>query len=302
VKNLVLWGGVNDGNSLRYIWRAFYLNAHKIGIRAIWADDMPDARQLLVPGTTVISADIWSEHIGEAMPEVDYVLHNYSSDHPLCQTVEPERLLRLQVYTSDARGDEWAPFRLYDRDGRVLYQVWGVDLLPEEFLEPVFNPQSQDAVFVGAVWSEQYQGTELGNRDVIEETRLALADHGLKFRVLTQLSDAEMVEAVRSARIAPAFAGGWQVEHDLIPCRTLKAPAYGVLSLTNVPAVQTLFGGWSPTPGSVAEMIDSALALRRKEYLGVVREQQRAVAPYSYRESLQAIERALELGREPALV
>ncbi len=292
-----MWGGVSDGNSLSYIWRAFHRNAHKLGIRSVWTDDLEDARQLLVPGVTVIGADLWGEHIGPAVPEVDYVLHNFSGDHELCRTVEPERLLRLQVYTSDAFGQAWAPFRLYDREGRILFAPWGCDLLPEEFMDPVFNPLSRDAVFVGSVWSDQYAGVELGNRDVIEETRLALADHGIKFSCRSNLSDAEMVAAVREARLAPAFAGQWQVEHNLLPCRPLKHPGYGALSLTNIPAFQDLFGGWMPTLGSIAEMVDSALSLRRAEYLGLVREQQRIVARYSYRESLQAIERALEEGR-----
>lgn len=292
-----MWGGLSDGNSLSYVWRAFHQTAHKLGIRSVWTDDMEDARALLVPGTTVIGADLWGEHIGAAIEGVDYVLHNVSVDHELCRTVEPEHLLRLQVYTSDARGEEWAPYRLYDRAGRVLYQPWGCDLLPEEFLDPVFNPLSREAVFVGSVWGDQYDGVELGNRDVIEETRLALADHGLSFQVRTNLSSAEMIAAVRDARLAPAFAGQWQVDHDYLPCRPLKHPGYGVLSVTNVPAFQELFGGWHPTLGTVAEMVDSALALKRAEYLELVRQQQRVIARYSYRDALEAIDRALEEGR-----
>ena len=77
----------------------------------------------------------------------------------------------------------------------------------------------------------------------------------------------------------------------------MKHPGYGVLSLTNIPALHDLFGGWHPTAGSVAEMVDGAFSLRRAEYLAIVREQQRIVARYSYRDSLEAIDRALEEGR-----
>lgn len=297
IERLVVWGGVSDGNSLRWIFKSFHETAGKLGIRSFWTDDLEDARALLVPGTTVIGADLWSEHIGPSVEGVDYALHNFSGDHILCQTVEPEHLLRLQVYTSDAFGQEWAPYRLYDRENRILFAPWGCDLLPEEFMDPVFNPLSREAVFVGSVWGDKYQGVELGNRDVIEETRLALADHGVQLKCLTNLSDKEMVSAVREARLAPAFAGQWQVDHNLLPCRPLKHPGYGVLSLTNIPAFQELFGGWMPTLGSVAEMVDSALALKRSEYLGLVREQQRIVARYSYRDALEAIDRALEEGR-----
>ena len=275
IQNLVVWGGVTDGNSLSHCFRSFHTTAHKLGIRSVWTDDMADARALLVPGVTVIAADLWGDHIGPAVPGVDYVLHNFSGDHELCMTAEPEHLLRLQVYTSDAFGEEWAPYRLYNREGRILFQPWGCSLLSEEFLDPVFRPLSREAAFVGAVWSDQH----------------------LQLRCYANLSDEEMIGTVRDARLAPAFSGQWQVDHDYIPCRALKNPSYGTLGLSNVPAVQELLGGWHPTAGTVPELVDSALALKRSEYLGLVREQQRIVANYSYRNALEAIDRALEEGR-----
>ena len=304
IKRLVVWGNWQDGNSLVWIWKAFYENARKLGVSAVWAEDEPDGYRPQA-GDTVLAANVWDRHLGEAVPGVDYITHNVNAIHPLCQTVESNRLLRLQVWTDDARGEDWGLFRRYDRAGRTLYQPWGTDLLAEEFMEPIYNPQSRNAVFIGSVWNERYQGVEQGNFAVIRELEKVLAEHGLRLLPEAgpaeiprlQLSNVETVEAIRGARLAPAFAGDWQVSKNLIPCRPLKNVSYGALGLTNVPAFQQLYGGWCPTLGTVAEMVESALALKRTEYLEVVRQQQRAVSRWTYRESLEAISQALEEGR-----
>lgn len=257
-------------------------------------DDAPQNRNLLKPGTLVIVADIYGHHIGEAVPGVDYVVHNFNMDTPLMQTVQPENLLRLQVWTNDSTGAQWSDFRKYDHEGRVLYQPWGTDLFSEEFLEPVFNAYSNEVTFVGAVWSEPHEGGDLGNLAMIEMLKLLCADSGLRLRLLTQISDAENIAAVRSARLAPSFAGGWQVEHNYLPCRVFKNISYGALGFTNVPALMHFLD----LPDlDMQEMFEWALKLKRGKYLDLVRRQQRKICRYSYRESLVAIERALELGK-----
>jgi hypothetical protein len=291
----VVWGGRRDLHSHRHIHRHFARAAQALGIRAVWVEDEPAAREALVPGALVLAADVWSAHLGPALPGVSYVLHNFDGSHPLCRDLEesPERLLRLQVWTSDALGVSWGPARSYFHEGRTLFQPWGTDLLADEFLEPVCNDDSAEAVFVGAIWSDVANGEELGNEAAIGELRRALAVRRLRLEHLTQVSDAENVRAVRSARLAPGIAGGWQVAHDYLPCRVFKNVSYGALAITNVPALRALFSGRGLEAATVDGMIGEALELSRAEYLELVREQQRVVSQYTYRESLESIVRAL---------
>ena len=296
IEKLVLWGGTSDLNSLRHIWRHYHQTARKLGIESVLCADELSSIGHLTPGSTVIAADQWAQNIS-ARPEVDYVLHNFNGDHPLCVALEPERLLRLQVWTNDAVGEEWAPYRRYSREGRILFQPWGTDLLAEEFMEPIFNATSSDVTFVGAIWSDQYQGTELGNEQVIGELRSAIAARGLTFRTLTHITDEQNVAAVRSARLAPAFAGGWQVSHNYMPCRVFKNVSYGVAAITNIPAFHDLFGSWNIKGDNMVETMNNALSLRSSDYVHLVTEQQRIVAHYTYRESIMALDRAIEAGR-----
>ncbi len=96
--------------------------------------------------------------------------------------------------------------------------------------------------FVGAVWADQWQGVELGNRAAIDELKAACAEHRLAFVHLTHVSEHEQLRALRAARLTPALAGAWQVEHGYLPCRAFKLPSYGCAMFTNVSAVNDLFG------------------------------------------------------------
>ncbi len=297
IKHLVVWGGKNQGlESHRWIHKAFHENAGKLGILSTWCGDRADNAHHITPGCTVISADVYGENL-PYVEDVDYVLHNFSAGHRVLEQVEPERLLRLQVWTTDASGETWDVCRQFDREARTLFQPWGSDLLAEEFLDPVFNPQSREVVFVGAIWGEKSASGELGNEAAIGELRAACADLGLNFRHLTHVSDMENMAAVRSARLAPTIVGGWQIEHGYLPCRAFKNPAYGTLMFTNSPQVQSLFAPAAFAAGSVRESLSQALTLRQQDYLDAVHAQQRVCRRYTYRESIQAIERALEEGR-----
>ena len=290
----IVWGARDSLDSIRHVWRAYHQNALKLGVTSIWVDDrFPIA---LAPGDLVLAADVTGKNLTYAR-EVSYLLHNYDNEaSPLCQALAetPERLLRLQVWTNDARGEVWDECRQFDREGRTLAMPWGSDLLAEEFLEPVFNPESRNVIFVGAVWSDQYQGIELGNEATIDELKLATAARNLTFVHRTHVPDSENVRLVREARLAPALAGAWQVEKSYLPCRGFKAAAYGALCVTNVPAMKRLLGAGAVEGESVEELVDEALSLGRGRYLSLVREQQRVVAKFTYRESIEAIERAFE--------
>lgn len=293
IKDLVVWGGNEGGQeSHRWIHRAFYENARKLGINAVWAPNQLSSNELIRDNTTVLAIDIWSEHL-RPRKRVNYVLHNFSADHPVMQQTEPERVLRLQVWTHDAFGEKWGDCRQYSVEGRVLFQPWGTDLLAEEFMDPVFNPFSREAVFVGAVWSQIHNGVDLGNTQNIETLRNVLRDNGLVFRHLTQVSINENVNAVREARIAPAVAGGWQAEHGYLPCRVFKNISYGALGFTNVP--DAAFLTTHPYSGNTIEdLVESVLRLRKKDYEEAVRAQQLVASNYTYRQSLEAISRAFE--------
>lgn len=291
---LIAWGGTHGLEAHRHVHHHFVRAAQKMGWKAQLVPDHPDSRLYLRPGCMVIAADLYANHIGEAIPGVDYVIHNFNSDHPLVQTARPENLLRLQVWTDDSFGTRWSDFRSYDQESRILFQPWGTDLFSEEFMEPSFNLYTNEVTFVGAIWSEVNNGVELGNLEMIETLKLLCADNGLKFRPLTQISDTQAKAAIRSARLAPSFAGGWQVEHNYLPCRVFKNISYGALGFTNVPAFKPFLG----LPAlDMNEMFEWAFKLRMNQYKEEVRRQQRKISHYSFRESLISIGRALDLGK-----
>lgn len=295
MKRLVCWGGGDRASldSFRWVWQAYHETAQKLGIPTVWAADTPDWHPHVFPGDTVLGVDIWSQHI-PCVPGARYVLHNFSGEHPLYQQLgDSKDFLRLQVWTTDAFGEQWDECRRFDRQGQVLFQPWGSDLLREEFMEPVFNPASREVVFVGAVWSDIRDGVELGNEGVIAELREACDHNGLEFVHRTQVSPEELIRLTRSARLAPTVVGQWQCDHAYLPCRAFKNSAYGTLMFSNSAPVTELFDGehhgWD-----VGEMLEEALGLKKWAYGEAVRCQQQVAGVYTYRESIAAIDRAFE--------
>ena len=295
MKRLVVWGGRENLDSIRHILRAYHANAGKVGIPSVWLPDSRGSLDQIRSGDTVLAVNVTSRNL-DYLAGVSYVLHNFSGDDPLCVALEdtPERLLRLQVWTNDASGEEWDLCRQFDRDARTLSMPWGTDLLAEEFLEPVFVPDSRRVIFVGAIWSDSYQGTELGNESAIEELKQACLARGLTFEHRTQIPDEQMIRLVRESRLAPALAGQWQCDNGYVPCRALKNVSYGQLCITNVPSVQRIMGAGVVGGETVAELVENALSLNRTRFTNLVREQQRRVQRYTYRENLAAIGRAFE--------
>lgn len=294
IQRLTVWGGRENQDSFRWIQQAYHQNALKIGVNSQWLPNTPESANKIQSGDTVICPDVFQEHL----PYVEgarYVLHNFDGSSPICRALEdkPQDLLRLQVWTTDATGERWDTHRSFDREARVLFQPWGSDILAEEFQEPVFNPQSREVVFIGAIWSDQYEGTELGNEGVIAELKDACKQNGMTFTHRTQVSSNELMHLTRTARLAPTVVGNWQCGKGYLPCRAFKNSAYGVLMFSNSAPVTELFDGESHGL-SVGEMMQEVLRLKQRPYLDSVREQQKVAAKWTYRESLQAIDRAFE--------
>lgn len=293
MKRLVVWGGRQGLDSFRHIHRAYYQNALKLGIEAIWCDNDIESARALKAGDTVIAVDVWNNHL-PYVQGVDYVIHNFNADHPVCLG-DPSSVLRLQVWTTDSFGEEWDKYRQYSREHRVLFQPWGTDLLAEEFMEPIINFHSRELVFVGAVWSDLKEGEELGNEQTINDLESFCLENGFTLKKLTQIPERQLIAETRAARLAPTLVGGWQAHHGYLPCRAFKHASYGVPVFTNSYYVADLFN--RPHLGGIVEMMNDAVSVKSNEYLERTREDQKVASRYTYRESLASIDRAFEEGR-----
>lgn len=293
MKRLVIWGGRQGMDSFRHIQRAYYQNAMKLGIDAIWCDDDPSSGQALKTGDTVIAVDVWNKHLPYKQG-IDYVIHNFDATHPVCLG-DPENVLRLQVWTTEAFGEEWDKNRQYSREHRILFQPWGTDLLEGEFKSPIFNPNTNVVVFIGAVWSDNKRGEELGNEQSIDDVKSYCFEHGYNLRLLTQIPEQQMIDETRAACLAPTVVGGWQAHKGYLPCRAFKNVSYGVPVITNSFYVADLFN--RAHTGGTVEMMNDGLELNKNDYLERTREDQLVAARYTYKQSLESIERALEEGR-----
>src|SRR5690606_20960186 len=153
----------------------------------------------------------------------------------------------------------WNPTTLFDASSRTLYQAWGTNLLAEEFHQPVHGSvRSRSILFwVGSVWNN---ASNQGNLEQIADLKRVIADRGKKFVKVRFIPNWMNSALMRRSFLAPAIAGGWQVDHDYLPCRMFKNISYGQLGLSNVTGFKLILGDATMEANSIAELIDRALS------------------------------------------
>jgi hypothetical protein len=207
--------------------------------------------------------------------------------------IEQRYKLTLQVYTNTMEKDSepWGLVTFFNHNSKTLYQPWATELLPDEFQEPVGTERLNNVYWVGSIWNnEQNQGNEIE----IATLKKGLAKYQIDFTNVTGVSDAENMAYVRKSKIAPAIAGGWQVENDYLPCRMWKNISYGQLGISNVRKFAAIFGACSVPGVTIEELVDYALTLPERQYRNLIREQQEIVKNHTYLDRLLTIAKAFD--------
>lgn len=287
---LVIWGFKSpDNDSFRHIFQSYYDTAQKLAISVIWVDDTVRSRQVIRSGDLVLAVNIQAKNL-PIKKGVYYCLHNF--DAHVCAKIGVGYLLKLQVYTSDAdKGTKKiGPARRFDAKQGVLYQPWGTDLYPHEFLTPVSSHYRPWSYWVGSIWdNEQHQG----NLTEIRALKWALLKRGIFFIHRKFASDAENIRYMRASRLAPAIAGSWQVEKNYLPCRLFKNISYGQLGVTNVPKFKEIFGNNIIYDRNIDRAVKKALKLPAAKWEVMIQAQQEIVRrDYTYVNSLYYIAKA----------
>ncbi len=180
--------------------------------------------------------------------------------------------------------------RVLTKKDKILYQPWGTNLLPWEFLPPVFPKKSPLVFWVGSIWdNDQHQG----NLEVIRELRKQLWKHHIFF-VQVRVPDQLNIKLMRFSRIAPAVAGNWQAKVNYLPCRMFKNISYGQLGITNVRRFKDLLGKSFLDGSTVTELVEKALSMPEKKFKSQVLAQQEIIKTQTYMQKLQNIFTALE--------
>jgi hypothetical protein len=301
IHKIVIWGLRKKYHTHRYIHKAFYENAKKLGYNVIWVEDEKENAKYIEPGDLIISA----EPVGKMVPEkftfeeynlpvrndVWYCLHNFKDVFK--NRIQSDRFINLAVYQSKAEQipniERWGTATFFDRQTRTLYQPWGTDLLAEEFKKPTFH-KGKFVFWIGSIWNNT---ANQGNKGAIAELKSALHAHALYFVHLRFIPDWLNVFFVRHSRIAPAIAGKYQTEIDYLPCRMFKNISYGQLGITNVAKFKDILGKSFIEGKTMDALLEKSLSLSKEEYKNIVRAQQEIIKNYTYKQSIENIIKAL---------
>ena len=299
IKRIVVWGLRKRWHTHRFIHKAFYENAKKLGYDVIWIEDEKKNAHLVKSGDLVI----FSEVVGKMVPEkhnfedynlpiidgVYYCLHSVKEIY--YKNINPKYLLHLEKYQNDfdnLEGNEiWRSCVYFNIKNDTLYQPWGTDLLDHEFKSPVFR-KNKFVFWIGSVWNNSLNQ---GNFFAIQDFKKVLEKFNLKFIKLRFVPDWMNIFFIRLSRISPAIVGKWQEEHDYLPCRMFKNISYGQVGFSNVKKFKDILGIYN-IDGSIEEMVERVLVLDEKEYKELVLKQQEMIKNYTYKNALENIFKA----------
>lgn len=302
IQRIVIWGLRKKWHTHRFIHKAFYENAKKLGYKTIWVEDEKNSQKYIQPGDLVISAD----PVGKMVPEkysfeeynipirddIYYCLHNFKNI--FVEKVPKDKLIFLQVYNNTCENipniEKWGAVTYFNRNTKTLYQPWGTDLLPYEFKEPIFR-KNKFVFWIGSIWNDKMNH---GNINQINELKSVLLKNKLKFIHLRFIPDWLNMFFIRLSRIAPAIAGEQQVKVDYLPCRMFKNISYGQLGITNINKFKDILGDSFIVGDSIEEIIDKSLSLDKGTYIDMVKKQQEIVKNYTYKNGIENILKAFK--------
>lgn len=286
---VIIWGLRTSNHSHRYIHQHFYDTFQKLDIKVEWVDDLKANQQAVTKNSLLIGVNVAASHL-PIKKGVYYALHNCHKE--VTKQIPRSHLLAFQVYVSNADYDQsWNDVTLFNSKRKILYQPWATDLLPEEFENPIYSKFNPLVFWVGNIWdNQQHQG----NKVMINQLKHALAKHRLLFVHIRGVPNPINRWLVRHSRIAPSFAGNWQVDHNYFPCRLWKNISYGQLGISNVPQFNQIFGEAWIKSASIDQIIDRSLSLDKKAFMDMTKQQQQIVArDHTYLNRLAMIHRAL---------
>jgi hypothetical protein len=300
-RKVVVWGLRHQWHSHRFIHKAFAETFERLGVPVVWTDYTSDP-ETIERGDFVITSNAYGRGTkgNPLAPFRDgayYCFHGFlhsgyrGDDRPPRHEIAPEHCLNLEVFVNKAlaASDRWDVVTYFDRPSKTLHQPWGTNLTEDRFRSPVVS-RSPFVFWVGAIWDNE-QGQ--GNLAEIAELRQVLRDRSLRFVHLKFVPDWVNVSAIRRSRVAPAIAGGWQVDENYLPCRMFKNVSYGQLGISNVPKFAELYAGCHAPGATIEELIENALLLPRTDRLRVIAEQQEVTRRHTYVHKIRNIFRAM---------
>lgn len=299
---IIIWGLRKKWHTHRFIHKAFYENAKKLGYKVIWVEDDKKNKNIVNQGDLVIYSEVQGIMVPEKfkledynLPVIEgvfYCLHGVKDIFK--EKINKKYLLDLKVYVNDIEGregnEEWKKCVIFNKDEGALYQPWGTDLLDYEFKKPVFR-KNKFVFWVGSVWNNKLNQ---GNIFAIEEFKKILSKYNLKFIHLRFIPDWMNIFFIRLSRLAPAIVGDWQKEHDYLPCRMFKNISYGQVGFSNVKKFREILGEYS-IEGNMEEMVQKVLSLSKEEYKELVLKQQSIIKGYTYKNALENIFKAINI-------
>ncbi len=292
---IVIWGLKNKWHTHRFIFQAYYKTLKRAGVDVAWVEDEKKSANIIEKNDLIISA---SGMHGKMVPEkktledynipirddVFYCLH--AENDFFIEKLDKTRILNLYYFSNEAEKYEKINDVVYiDRKSRSLYQPWGTDLLPDDFLKPVFR-RNKFVFWIGSIWNDK---NNHGNKNEVNRFINICKKNKLRFIHIRFVPNFVNRFLIRLSRIAPAIGGGRQVDINYLPCRMFKNISYGQLGFSNVAKFNEVFKDCSVYDKDMDKMVEKILSLKKDDYINIIKKQQDTCKNYTIANNLNNI-------------
>lgn len=241
---VIIWGHKLDGKHTHsWIHWAFARAFAYLKYETLWLDDYDNINGIDFSNSLFITEGQVDNNI-PLRNDCRYILHNCSREKYKA-LFDLNNCIELQVYTHKCRKgtvEKIAKCIYQNKNKKTIYMPWATDLLPHE-IEANMKALSSIPKQKTIAWIGTIGDGEFGNKPELNPFLDAATADGMTIvtKGSCRIDMKENNELVRTAYMAPAIVGSWQLKEGYIPCRIFKNISYGAAGITNSKAVYKLF-------------------------------------------------------------
>lgn len=236
-----IWGHKLHTHTHSYVHYGFYKAFVHLGFKTFWLDNEDDLSNYDFSKSLFITEG----QVDDKMPiraDSFYIVHNCRNGQKYTNTIKSKHYINLYQYHD-----------LYEKYPTQLDQLvfadfntgsiaipWATDLLPNEIEAnklKIKNMCKKRKLW----WIGSIGGGWAGNIDQLKPFIKACTENNIEFIQKINVSSEENALLIQESFLAPAIVGGWQFEHDYVPCRVFKNISYGCTVMTNSKKAHELF-------------------------------------------------------------
>lgn len=248
-KNVIVWGHKLGSHTNSFVFHSFYRAFQYMGYNTYHFDnnDINKLSSFDFSNSLFLTEGQADQNI-PIRKDCKYILHNCDLLKYISNGIH---YVMIQVMCKDAVGEKINNYT-YFHDGKLLFQPWATDLLPNEIVKNNFKKENL-IYYIGTVnrsgWNNAFIDCENFARAASTKNIDFIILGGYSDRIMSDyiissggfIENDKAIKLLKASYFAPIFQGSEQKKIEYVPCRLFKNISYGQVALTNCAFLEHFF-------------------------------------------------------------